>query len=136
MVLDGSRVRVQARRARKNFDPEYIEMIGHLVRLKARPFIESFATMPALCGNRRLPVPASRKPSRRKYDWLKLLSYKELFSVRLGILKFRGFVLKKEKIPYTPGQPLTDDDFTQFEQKGVHAIGIDWRESRLTGPLI
>lgn len=45
----------------------------------------------------------------------------------MGALKFRGFVLKKEKIPYTPGEPLTDDDFyPDFEQKGVDMrIGID-----------
>ena len=53
--------------------------------------------------------------------------YKDLFSVRLGIPKFRGFVLNNDKIPYTPGQPLTDDDFhADFEQKGVDMrIGID-----------
>ena len=42
-------------------------------------------------------------------------------------LKFRGFVLNPTRIPYTPGQPLTDADFNpDFEQKGVDMkIGID-----------
>lgn len=48
-----------------------------------------------------------------------------MFAVRRGVLKFRGFVLKK--IPYTPTTPLTDDDFEpSFEQKGVDMrIGLD-----------
>jgi uncharacterized LabA/DUF88 family protein len=60
-------------------------------------------------------------------QWLHELSYKDLFSVRLGVLKFRGFVLNPKRIPYTPGQPLTDGDFyPDFEQKGVDMrIGID-----------
>jgi uncharacterized LabA/DUF88 family protein len=56
-----------------------------------------------------------------------MLSYKDLFSVRLGVLKFRGYVINKDRIPYTPGQPLTDADFhPEFEQKGVDMrIGMD-----------
>jgi len=59
--------------------------------------------------------------------WLKTLSYKDLFSVRLGVLKFRGYVINNNRIPYTPGQPLTDADFhPEFEQKGADMrIGMD-----------
>jgi uncharacterized LabA/DUF88 family protein len=55
------------------------------------------------------------------------LSYKDLFSIRLGVLKFRSFVLNPARIPYAPCQPLTDADFyPDFEQKGVDMrIGID-----------
>jgi uncharacterized LabA/DUF88 family protein len=45
----------------------------------------------------------------------------------LGALKFRGYVLNNNRIPYHPGQPLTDADFhPDFEQKGVDMrIGMD-----------
>jgi uncharacterized protein (TIGR00288 family) len=43
------------------------------------------------------------------------------------LLKFRGFILKKSRIPFTPTVPLTDSDFeAKFEQKGVDMrIGLD-----------
>lgn len=48
-------------------------------------------------------------------------------AIRLGVLKFRGYVINNDKVPYTRGQPLTDADFhPEFEQKGVDMrIGID-----------
>jgi len=43
------------------------------------------------------------------------------------VLKFRGYVINNNRMPYAPGQPLTDADFhPEFEQKGVDMrIGID-----------
>ncbi len=56
--------------------------------------------------------------------WLHTLSHKDLFAVRRGILKFRGF--RPKKTPVNPAQ-LTDADFEPiFEQKGVDMrIGLD-----------
>lgn len=78
-------------------------------------------------GNPVLPVSGQRATFEGSDAWLKMLSYKDLFSVRLGVLKFRGYVINKDRIPYTPGQPLTDADFhPEFEQKGVDMrIGMD-----------
>jgi hypothetical protein len=55
------------------------------------------------------------------------LSRRDLFAVRTGVLKFRGFILKTSGIPFTPAVPLTDADFeAKFEQKGVDMrIGLD-----------
>src|SRR5579863_8248395 len=43
------------------------------------------------------------------------------------ISEVQGYVLNNDKIPYTPGQPLTDADFhPDFEQRGVDMrIGMD-----------
>jgi hypothetical protein len=51
-------------------------------------------------------------------------SAKNLFAVRRGVLKFRGF--KPKKIPIATAK-LTDDNFVpDFEQKGVDMrIGLD-----------
>jgi uncharacterized LabA/DUF88 family protein len=53
------------------------------------------------------------------------LAKKDLFAIGRGVLKFRGFVLKK--IPLRPGPALQDSDFKpEFEQKGVDMrIGLD-----------
>src|SRR5271154_3009559 len=71
--------------------------------------------------------PALKKPSPALTLWLHELSRKDLFAVRVGVLKFRGFFLKPSKIPFTPTGPLSDTDFEpKFEQKGVDKrIGLD-----------
>ncbi len=52
------------------------------------------------------------------------LAEKDLFAVRRGVLKFRGY--KPNRTPVNPGQ-LSDADFNaDFEQKGVDMrIGLD-----------
>jgi uncharacterized LabA/DUF88 family protein len=54
------------------------------------------------------------------------LAKKDLFAVRRGVLKFRGFTPKNIAINQ-PAAALSDDDFTaRFEQKGVDMrIGLD-----------
>jgi len=49
--------------------------------------------------------------------------------MRLGVLKFRGYVINDNRIPYTPGQPLTDADFhPEFEQKAWICASVStWR---------
>jgi uncharacterized LabA/DUF88 family protein len=53
------------------------------------------------------------------------LARKDLFAVRLGVLKFRGFVPRS--IPLARAERLTDADFKpSFVQKGVDMrIGLD-----------
>jgi uncharacterized LabA/DUF88 family protein len=53
------------------------------------------------------------------------LAKKDLFAVRRGVLKFRGYKLKR--VPVTGIAALTDSDFNpDFEQKGVDMrIGLD-----------
>lgn len=57
--------------------------------------------------------------------WLHELAHKDLFAVRRGVLKFRGF--KPKRTPVTNPNQLTDADFQpDFEQKGVDMrIGLD-----------
>jgi uncharacterized LabA/DUF88 family protein len=76
-------------------------------------------------GSVQQPVSGNRRNFQANVQWLHELSHKDLFAVRLGTLKFRGFVLRN--IPYQPQGPLTDADFEpKFEQKGVDMrIGID-----------
>ena len=58
-------------------------------------------------------------------QWLEALSRFDLFAVRLGTLKFRGWVPRN--IPLESTSQLTDADFKpNFEQKGVDMrIGLD-----------
>jgi uncharacterized LabA/DUF88 family protein len=128
VMLDGGHLRVHPRSAGKTYDPDYIEKIGHACALANENIhrIMYYDCAP-FSGKATLPVSGQTTTFSGSDAWLKILSYKDLFSVRLGVLKFRGYVINNNKIPYTPGQPLTDNDFhPEFEQKGVDMrIGID-----------
>jgi uncharacterized LabA/DUF88 family protein len=76
-------------------------------------------------GTVKLPVSGTKHTFTSNDAWLHLLSHKDLFAVRRGVLKFRGF--QPRKIPVVPKTSLTDADFIpDFEQKGVDMrIGLD-----------
>jgi uncharacterized LabA/DUF88 family protein len=129
VMLDGGFVRAlckQSKRPPKN--PQYIEKIARACRINDEVIHRiMFYDSGGFTGAAKLPVSGQVQQFTANDQWLHELSYKDLFSVRLGVLKFRGFVLNPKRIPYTPGQPLTDADFyPDFEQKGVDMrIGID-----------
>ena len=126
ILLDGGHVRVYAKKAGYQFDPSYIEKIGHACAIADEEILRIlYYDCAPFEGSRVLPVSGTTKEFRSSDAWLHELSRKNLFAVRRGVLKFRGFVLKK--IPYTPAGPLTDNDFEpSFEQKGVDMrIGLD-----------
>jgi uncharacterized LabA/DUF88 family protein len=128
VMLDGGHLRVHAKSAGKTYDPAYIEKIGHACAVAHETIHRiMYYDCPPFSGKATLPVSGQTKTFAGSDAWLKELSYKDLFSVRLGVLKFRGYVINNNKIPYTPGEPLTDNDFhPEFEQKGVDMrIGID-----------
>ena len=128
VMLDGGHVRVHAKKASKVYDPGYIEKVAHACAVAGETIhrIMYYDCAP-FKGTARLPVSGGTQTFAGNDAWLKDLSYKDLFSVRLGVLKFRGYVINSNKIPYTPGEPLSDCDFhPEFEQKGVDMrIGID-----------
>ena len=72
----------------------------------------------------KLPVSGAEKEFPANDGWLKELATRNLFAVRRGVLKFRGY--KPKKIPVA-NRELTDADFApDFEQKGVDMrIGLD-----------
>ena len=128
VLIDGGHLRSHLRKAKKSFVPDYIEKMAHgsaladeiihrILCYDCRPF----------AGETTLPVSGTRKIFSGSDKFLHELSYKDLFAVRTGVLKFRGFILKSSRIPFTPTGPLTDNDFqAKFEQKGVDMrIGLD-----------
>jgi uncharacterized LabA/DUF88 family protein len=125
----GAHIRALCKQANKRpKDPAYIEKIAKACQGQDEVIHRiMFYDSGGFTGTAKQPVSGQTKQFTANDKWLHDLSYKDLFSLRLGILKFRGFVLNPARIPYTPGQPLTDADFyPDFEQKGVDMrIGID-----------
>ncbi len=125
ILIDGGFLRVAAKKARKHYDPHFIEAFAHSCKSADESILRVLYYDCAMySGTVKLPVSGTSHTYTTNDAWLHELSHKDLFAVRRGVLKFRGF--KPKKTPVAPAT-LTDADFEPtFEQKGVDMrIGLD-----------
>ncbi|WP_221987728.1 NYN domain-containing protein [Rhizobium laguerreae] len=125
VLIDGGHLRVLAKQAGFEYDPNYIEKVAKAcVEADEDALRYLYYDCAPYTGKATLPVSGGEKQFGGSDRWLKDLAAKDLFAVRLGVLKFRGF--KPKRIPVAD-RALTDDDFKpDFEQKGVDMrIGLD-----------
>lgn len=126
ILIDGGFLRVRAKKAGKNYSPDYIEKFA--LRCKAADE-EIFRVLYYDCapyvGTVKLPVSGAPYTFISSDKWLEELASKDLFAVRRGVLKFRGY--KPKRTPVNLATTITDADFVaDFEQKGVDMrIGLD-----------
>jgi uncharacterized LabA/DUF88 family protein len=126
ILIDGGHLRVKVNKAGKIYNPDFIEKFAQKCK---GPDEEIFRILYYDCapysGTARLPVSGSTYTFTGSDRWLSELASRDLFAVRRGILKFRGY--KPKKTPVNPAGPPTDADFApDFEQKGVDMrIGLD-----------
>jgi uncharacterized LabA/DUF88 family protein len=126
LMIDGGFLRVAARHAGKHYDPAFIESFSKICSSEDE---ELFRVLYYDCapyqGQQKLPVSGLAQTFAGTDQWLLDLARKDLFAVRRGVLKFRGYKLKR--VPVTGIAALTDADFyPDFEQKGVDMrIGLD-----------
>jgi uncharacterized LabA/DUF88 family protein len=126
VLVDGGFLRTEAKRAKKKYAPELIEQFA--LRCKADDeslFRILYYDCALYSGTVKQPVSGERTVFRPSDAWLDELSYKDLFAVRRGVLKFRGF--KNKRTLVASPDMLTDADFEPiFVQKGVDMrIGLD-----------
>ena len=125
-MIDGGFLRVAARKANIRYTPDFIEAFS-----KTCPSTdeELFRALYYDCapyqGHQNLPVSGLTQIFADSGQWLADLAKRDLIAVRLGVLKFRGYKLKRT--PVAGVAALTDADFKpDFEQKGVDMrIGLD-----------
>lgn len=125
ILIDGGFLRVIAKKAKKLYDPDFIEKFAHACKAADESIFRILYYDCALYqGTVKQPVSGTDLVFKTSDVWLHTLSHKDLFAVRRGVLKFRGF--KPKKTPVSPSH-LTDADFEPiFEQKGVDMrIGLD-----------
>lgn len=125
VLIDGGHTRVLARKAGYIYNPDYIEKIALSCIIEEESVLRIlYYDCAPYSGSAKLPVSGIEKTFDGSDLWLRKLAEKDLFAIRLGVLKFRGF--KPKKIPVAKS-PLTDEDFKpDFEQKGVDMrIGLD-----------
>jgi uncharacterized LabA/DUF88 family protein len=126
ILIDGGFLRVKAQHANKLYTPGFIERFAHqckstdedIFRILYYDCAPSTATV-------KLPVTGNSHTFTGSDQWMHTLAAIDLFAVRRGVLKFRGF--KPRQTPVTRTRALTDADFKpDFEQKGVDMrIGLD-----------
>ena len=126
LLIDGGHLRVLVRKkAQRAYDPAYIEKIAHACLMPDEEMLRAYYYDCApYTGKAKMPVSGTEHQFTGSSAWLAELASKDLFAVRLGILKFRGFALASRP---AGGRALTDNDFkATFEQKGVDMrIGLD-----------
>lgn len=126
ILIDGGFLRVVAKKAKKTYDPDFIEKFAHSCKSADETIFRILYYDCAMySGTVKLPVSGTSFTFTSNDAWLHTLSHKDLFAVRRGILKFRGY--KPKITPVATKAALTDADFVpDFEQKGVDMrIGLD-----------
>lgn len=125
ILIDGGNLRVLTRQAGQTYDPNYIAKVAHACLAPDEQLIRVlYYDCPPYNGTVRLPVSGGTRVFTGSDAWLSALAQRDLFAVRRGVLKFRGF--RPKSVPLSPGA-ATDDDFEPvFQQKGVDMrIGLD-----------
>jgi len=125
VLIDGGNLRALTRQAGKTYNPDYVEKVVLACPVADEQIIRVlYYDCGPFNGRARLPISGNMHQFYGSDNWLRQLARKELFAVREGVLKFRGF--RPRNIPLNPSS-LTDHDFEPiFEQKGVDMrIGLD-----------
>lgn len=130
VLIDGGYLRVCANTAHRavqafKYDPNFIDKVAKSCASAQEEIVRVlYYDCAPFIGEVRLPVSGTKKKYVASDEWLNQLAQRELFAVRRGVLKFRGF--KPKRIPVA-AQTLSDGDFKPvFEQKGVDMrIGLD-----------
>jgi uncharacterized LabA/DUF88 family protein len=125
VLIDGGHLRVLVKKAGNNYVPDYIEKVAHACKAADEELLRVlYYDCAPYNGKAKLPVSGQQETFKGSDAWLRTLAAKDLFAVRRGVLKFRGY--KPKKVPIAPAQ-LQDSDFKpDFEQKGVDMrLGLD-----------
>jgi uncharacterized LabA/DUF88 family protein len=126
VMIDGGHLRSYLKRAGKTITADYIELVGLRCALSTTEDILRilYYDCAPFSGTTKLPVSRKDDAHTQAAPWLHDLAIKDLFAVRRGVLKFRGYVIRKG---HQPSNPPVDADFSpKFQQKGVDMrIGLD-----------
>jgi len=124
VLIDGGFLRKTAKLSQKKYDPAFIEAFAHACIVRDEECLRVlYYDCAPFVGKVILPVSGTERQFAGSDRWLHDIAALDLFAVRRGVLKFRGF----ERKPNLPPGPAKDEDFKpQFEQKGVDMrIGLD-----------
>lgn len=123
--IDGGHLRALAQGDTQQYTPAFIERFAQSLLLTDEEVVRVlYYDCAPYQGTQRRPVSGTNQNFGKSDGWLRDLAQRDLFAVRLGILKWRGW---KPRNVLAQGAKITDQDFKpDFEQKGVDLrIGLD-----------
>lgn len=126
ILIDGGYLRAIAQNAGHAYTADFIERFSRQCVAAGEEILRIlYYDCAPYEGAQRQPVSGTLRYFQGGDQLLVELSRKDLFAVRRGVLKFRGF--KPRHIPISGAAALQDSDFKpDFEQKGVDMrIGLD-----------
>lgn len=126
VLIDGGHLRVLTKLNGLPYTPDFIEKIAHACAEPNESILRVlYYDCAPFTGEVALPVSQGKTQFSGNDGWLLRIARKDLFAVRRGVLKFRGWVPKQTPLA---AQPPSDADFKPtFEQKGVDMrIGLDF----------
>ena len=128
VLIDGGHLRAVAKAANKHYDAKLVQRVAHAV-VKS-PDEQLFRALYYDCdpfvGTVQQPISGNTHHFNHTNSLLSDIEQSELFAVRRGVLKFRGWERKQQSLN-KPAQAVTDADFNpRWEQKGVDLrLGLD-----------
>jgi uncharacterized LabA/DUF88 family protein len=139
ILIDGGYLRAISKKAGKIYNPDFIEKFASGCKETDEEILRIlYYDCARYEGYQKLPVSGNTYHFTASHEWLTDLSKRNLFAIRRGVLKFRGY--KPKSVPVNPSA-LNDSDFEpDFEQKGVDMrIGLDiavYSENRATDRIV
>jgi uncharacterized LabA/DUF88 family protein len=124
VLIDGGFLRSVTKSSGRVYNPAFIQTFAHACMDSDEECLRVlYYDCAPYVGRVIQPASGTTREFSGSDRWLHEIAALDLFAVRRGVLKFRGFERKRETLT----RPLTDDDFKpQFEQKGVDMrIGLD-----------
>lgn len=104
LMIDGGFLRVAARKANIHYDPNFIEAFSKVCPVEGEELFRSlYYDCAPYQGHQNLPVSGLTQTFAASDQWLKDLARKDSMAVRLGVLKFRGYKLKKNSCGWSCG---------------------------------
>lgn len=131
--IDGGHVRALALNAGQTYTPDFIEKFANSLSATEEDVIRIlYYDCAPFQGQKQKPVSGQLQNFAKSDGWLRDLAERDFFAVRLGILKWRGWVPRNV---LAQGGAISDQDFkATFEQKGVDLrIGLDIATYALDG---
>ena len=102
ILIDGGYLRAIAQNAGQNYNPDFIEKFSQKCRLSDEEVLRVlYYDCAPYEGYQKQPVSGTLRRFQPNDQWLVDLSRRDLFAVRRGVLKFRGF--KPKQIPIAGG---------------------------------
>ena len=135
VMIDGGHLRSYLKKARKPLTADYIELVGLRCGIQSSEEIIRilYYGCAPFTGTTKRPVSRQDDVHNTTAPWLHDLALKDLFAVRRGVLKFRGYVVKKTiSLPILPSI-LTLSPSSNRRASICGSVSI-WRRSLLTAP--